>query len=173
MRSRLQFYKLKALGYPVDDQVLAPAMAYERDYDTDRSGEQWAVVRAYERGLESRSAEQLAADYWEHLGDAPTDVLIRRLAIRRYTEVATVDDLRSAFMEMLVHEPDFALRGLLTSGLVQRCPVGDVAVADFLEQRAAVGPNIYHVRPWMESGAYYLRTGKLEPPRQAETKSNP
>jgi len=160
VRNRLEFYKRKLAGQPVDDQVRAPSMRLLNEFQANRDDPVWAPVKSYLDGIKERSVDRLVEDYWQRTGESPENLLIRYRIVSVLPEVGPRERVRQVLIEMLPFEPDFAIRGFITSGLVQTCPVGDTEVAELLEAQAEVEPNIYHVRPWMQAGAVYLRTGK-------------
>ncbi len=168
VRNRLEFYALKARGVDVDDQMLAPSAAYLREYQAAADDPAWAAVRTFEQSVGNRDAPQLTADYWDHLSDAPADALIRWLVAGHLPRVARNGEVREALFEMLAAEPDFAVRGMLTSALAQTCTIGDLDAAARLEKLAESEPNLYHVRPWMQATARYLRTGETAPAAGAD-----
>lgn len=187
VRNHLEYYRLLAQGRGGDPDVQfsAKPIGYFYSHMSENPRDPaFARARAYVEEVERRSAEQLVADYWQHRGDAPEELVIRMLAVERLTDLlgeqgllpsrvpvsepqvlsAAAAAARHAYMEMLLTEPDWCLRTIIAGKLPRVCLPVDVEAADFLEALAVVEPNFLHARPTMQHRARFLRSGQQ--PRQ-------
>lgn len=168
VRCRAMYWKRVAQGEDLEYQVLAPSMSYEQQLQAAPNDPAWREISSFP--LESLKNPEVALEtYAAHMSEAPADVLLRKRCVEIFTSISDKPAIRAAMMRLLPLEPDFGIRGLLTSALVQSCEVGDLEAADLLSKLAESEDNLYHVRPWMENSAIYLRTGLLNVNSQNST----
>lgn len=145
---------------PEKQPVWAPSVKVSHEYHQTPNDPRWRAFERYVEAIDARSAQELRADFFAHLTDQPDDLLIRREIARHIGQCADTENARRILMELIPGEPDFVIRQRLVGGLMDVCEVGDVEVADFLEQRLAEEDNIRFVRPMMRYVLRYLRTGE-------------
>ncbi len=159
VRGALDMYRDRALGVERRDDEPSPSAAAYRQYRANPDVPEWESVRQFID--QTRNTQQLVEQLARHGGDAPADLVIRRLAVESLSLVSEQERpvARKALMELLVDEPDPSVRLLAVMALSEVCEPGDEEVASLLDALARREPNTYRVRPMMEYISYYLRTG--------------
>jgi hypothetical protein len=161
VRNRVEYWRRVAAGERMEDQVRAPSMVMERAFDQNPDDPAWGEAREV-RAHPPATAAAAVEIYEANAGSDVVSTLKRKWAVDALAGLEDREGVRAACMRLLPEEPDFGIRCLLTSALVQRCDVGDTEAVALLEKMAAQETNIYHARPWMENAVIYLRTGAID-----------
>lgn len=159
VRGAFEFARRKLTGDPLPDDRMSESARLLREYNGQPDDPRWQTVRAFVDKHRTLSAAELAQAYAAHAGDAPQDVLIRRIAVNALWEATDRDTARRALLEAAARDPDESIRLFAVMGLSEVSTPGDQSTADLLEELARIEPNILRVRPMMQYVAFYLRTG--------------
>lgn len=170
VRSSLEYYRELALGVPRDDAQRTPSSRAALEYRRNPGAPEWAPVAQFRAQIsETATAAAMLAALRDHSGDAPADLVIRRIAATELTEVSEEERpaVRDELLELLPHETDPSVRMYMAFALAFASETGDAEAVDLLRSLAAVEPNILLVRPELEYLAWSIETGDEDPEHMA------
>jgi len=111
--------------------------------------------------IPSRTVDEWNKDYHAYLESSLPEHLLARFEIAGHLhEHPDKASARRMILELLPHEPDFAIRARLAVGLRYVSPLGDEEAVQLLEFMAEREPDVRSARSSMLSVAHYLRTGE-------------
>lgn len=145
---------------PVKEPLLAPSVRASHSFKKNANDPKWNPYHDYFSQIDDRTSEQLVQDFYDHRTDDPIDLLIRRGLPYELVKRPDKENVRSSLMQILLDEPDSAVRQRIVGALSEVCGPGDFEAADFLDTQLKTETNIRVVRPMMEYVIRYLRTGE-------------